>query len=123
MSDMDDASRQRNFYSVKDVCAIIKTGSSCGVSLLKLGDLHIEFVPKAGLAEKFSQASASTIPSLEGAISDDQMKKQSELVSDQEEYNFRKQQLSLSFIEDPELAERLLADGELEDDDSAGDDD
>lgn len=112
-----DASDNRNRFTVKEVCAIMRAASNHGVTMLKFGELHIEFASKSTQSKvvddlAYSEAETSDLK---------EQLKQKEF--DRREIDVREEQIAFSIIEDPELAEKLIADGDLEDDDSAGDED
>lgn len=107
---MDDSTRLKNNLTVREVCAIIKAANNGGVTKLKFGDLSLELT-RTGGSHAVSLAADTAISAI----------KHEEITAktiEQEEINFREEQLHMSFIENPELAEQLLADGELEDDGS-----
>lgn len=105
-------------FTVREICAIIKAGSTHGIATLKCGDLHIEFgrTPEPPTPQESEWVNPIKSNS-EDEKSDAQLQKD-EL--EKQEIRYREEQIAFSILEDPEFAERLLADGDLEDDDDDG---
>lgn len=97
--------------SGKEICEIIELSAKNGATELKFGDLSIHFGPRADKSPKPTVAE----------ITDDQHKTQNKEALEAEELRTRKEQIDLMLIEDPALAERLISQGDLEDD-GTGDD-
>lgn len=117
---MVDASNKNKNLTVRDVCAIIKACSSYGVTSLKFGELQVKLNPKEVLPS--SSNPKPTIPTVD-EITEHQHEDQTKEALEDEEIRLRQSQIALALIENPELAEQLMIDGELEDDDDSGDDD
>ena len=111
----------------KEICEIIRTSHTCGVRLIQIGDLKVEF----GTQTEPGGVSGSPYPRANNAVfgkpspdlSEDEHSSQTKEALEIEELRLREQQLAQMLIEDPSRAEELLMDGELEDDgdDSADD--
>lgn len=104
----------------QEICSIIESCAMHGVTLLKLGDLHIEF---NGQAKKLAKTPVSpALPvarenqSPDTEISDDQHKKNNDEAILQNEMQLRAEQIAELLVTDPRMAEEMLENGELEDD-------
>ena len=104
--------------NTEDICEIIRTSGSCGVSLLKYGSLLLDFGQQAKFEKTKSNANKA---GHEAAISDITHDTQTQEAIEQEELRFRADQVAQALIEDPSLAEKLILDGDLEDDADDGD--
>lgn len=99
--------------SSQELDAIIRSCSEAGVIKLKFGDLHISF------GKKVREELVATIPpkTFEPEISEEQHKAQTKNTVERNEIEMREEQVAFSIIEDPALAEKLISEGELPDDD------
>lgn len=92
-----------------EICKIIEACAKAGVSSLKCGPLELSF-------GKQTESHHSVQPAVT-EITDDQHRKMTEDAITQDEIRLRKDQIEQMLIENPALAEKLVADGDLEDDD------
>lgn len=111
------ASRKINL-TVTDVCSILETAAKAGVLELKFGTLHVRF-PDPVLRGTSQAQSLGQTPAPAAEIADTQEKLQ-ETALVQDELSAREDQLSQMFIEDPMIAEQMLAEGDLIDDTTDG---
>ena len=100
-----------------EVCLILDSCAKNGVSTLKFGALEASWVSHPPLVQNSLDAH---IPGTEiPEINHSEKTKEALEVS---ELNLREEQLAMALIEDPEQYERLLAQGELEDEETDTDD-
>lgn len=115
---------KKSGLSVTQVCTIIRECTKHKVSTLKFGDLELSFsvndprIYNKESDKKLAKSKSETQPVK--AITEEQHTKLNKEAIEKEELELRQEQMSTMFIEDPFMAEQLLKDGELEDDD--GDD-
>lgn len=102
--------------SSQDLDAIIRSCSAAGVSELKFGNLHITFAGKA----KVEVVANPPIKASEPEISEEKHKEQTKETVERNEILMREEQVAFSIIENPLLAEQLISEGELPDDDGSG---
>lgn len=100
--------------SVEEICSIIEACRNAGVTSMKCGPLELSFGKQT---ESPSEKPAVT------EITDDQHEKSNEDALVQEELRTRQDQIDQMLIENPSLAEELVAQGDLEDDDDGADGD
>lgn len=118
--------------SSQDVCTIIKACADSGVSILKFGNLNVEFgrptkttvnqeeINSSITAETKNQS--TNTPDKE--ISEEERKLLQEKALLEDEQKSKQDEIDHMLVEDPALAEELISSGELEDDDeSDGSDD
>lgn len=103
--------------SSQELDAIIRSCSAAGVAELKFGDLHITFAGKPKVEVVATPPKVS-----EPEISETQHQEQTKQTVERNEIELREEQVAFSIIENPSLAERLISEGELPDDDGSGDD-
>ncbi len=128
-------SKEKMSLTSDDVCAIIEASAKNEVSVLKFGDLHIEFGMNATQLRKLFPppdypvsvgplSPLSQPPSPAGAaIPETQHDKMNKNAIENEELRLREEEIANAIIENPLLAEELLREGELEDDDDGDGDD
>jgi hypothetical protein len=102
-----------------DICAIIRQCGESGVSELTFGSLSIRFASenKRGDLSSPEIAHHGISHSTTDYIFDDSFKKSDEedkRILEEEEIRMREDQLSMALIEDPAQFEKLLAAGDLE---------
>lgn len=108
--------------STDEVCKILEVSAKAGVIELKFSTLHVKF---GGSAEQvvsnypFVPSPPTTIPV--NILTDEQHKKQSKESLANEEMHVREERLAMALIENPELYEEMLKNGELSDDVGATD--
>ncbi len=114
--------RAKIHLSAKDVCDIIEASAKHKVTILKFGELQIEFgtkvEPQATSVAQEVFSPLNNNPDKEISEKAHEASTKATLVAD--ELELRAEQIALMQIENPLLAQQLLLDGELEDDD--GDD-
>lgn len=121
---------------MSDVCSIIEVCGKAKVTLLKFGDLQVEFGPQAPspppLMHEVSpwtpyipqaRALASASPSTPATEIADTQAKEAEKALAQDELAVRKDQLSQLGIENPVAYEEMINNGELDEDDDLGEED
>jgi hypothetical protein len=98
--------RPKKHMTVPEVVSIINECGASGVSELKFGDLYVKFSTKA----------ASNIPDPLPTVTEitESQKKNESRSLENDELNFREDQLANALLENPLLAEELLIKGELE---------
>ena len=103
-------------FTSLDICAIIEACATYGVTSLTQGDLHLEFGKPTDppRLEKANSGDPSTVAPPEKAPDHDQINADT---FEDEVSHMREEQLLMATIENPGLAEQLLMDGDLEDDD------
>lgn len=104
-----------NSFTMAELCSIISTCASSGVSELKFGSLHVTFGRPTESTQKDDPA-----PRTEATV-EEQAKIQEEVLL-QDELLTRQQQLEFMRIEDPHLAEELMQEEVLANDGSTEDD-
>ncbi len=113
----DKVTRSTFGLSSKEIIEIISVCKQSGVSKMQFGDLCIEFSSQAAAPEKSNQ-----IPVKE--ITENEHKAMTQKAVAKDERDLKEDRLAMSLLEDPMLAERMIADGDLEDaDDSEFNDD
>lgn len=109
-----------------EICNIIEACAKSNVTLLKFGDLHVEFGPKAKTVAQVEEPDLQA-PHIENKpdteISEQHKKLNAEAMEEQELLT-REMQLEEALITDPVMHEQMLLDGDLEDvDDKPGEHD
>jgi hypothetical protein len=103
--------------NVEDLCRILEASSKSGVSELKFGPLLVKFGPSPEQIQRFLDQQQPTHPSPPvAALTEAQHTKQTQESLEQAEIALRQEQLQLAMVEDPELFEQMLSDGDLSDD-------
>lgn len=114
-----------------NIALIIKACARHRVATLKFGDLEISFGPKVKTTRTGPTFLEEVPPSPSEAhveppvteITEQQQKNIARAALEQDELSLREQQFAELLVTDPEAAEQMLADGELDDvDDERGDD-
>lgn len=100
--------------SVSDVVSIMEAAHRSGVIELKFGPLHARFGQKPTLGEADMQNFGS--PPAPAAEIAEKQRIEAEKSLLQAEIMSKEAQLAQMFIEDPEQAERMIAEGDLIDD-------
>jgi hypothetical protein len=127
-----DESKQKNCLSTDDVCRIIKACGEAKVAVLKFGDLCVKFEatpapnpwtptqsPDSGFrAPRSVDTAHSSTSAAEIAGTHEQVAEESLL---QDEAAVREEQIAQMVIENPLLAEQLLMDGVLTDEEEPAD--
>ena len=110
-------SEKKTLLTSQEVCSIITVCGKSGVSVLKFGDLHVEFDKQIEPIAPEPQTGGPVPPPPPAPPAEivDNVAKDS-LVSD--EIALREEQLLMMLIEDPHEAEKLILQGELADDGS-----
>lgn len=104
------SSTAKNNLTSDDICKIIKACAESGVYKIKCNSLEVEFgQPKKVDHENFTQELTQE--------AHDKMDQQT-LV--EEEVKTREEQIQMMLIENPELAEEMIANGELNEDGTDG---
>jgi hypothetical protein len=120
--------------SPQEVCSIIEVCGKAKVTLLKLGDLHVEFGTKteppalryqppnlwADLDQRIASLDTAH-PSTPAAAMAESLKKENERALVSDEMTFKRDQLAMLTIEDPVALEEMINNGELDEDDDLGD--
>ena len=100
-------------FTCLELCAIIETCGTYNVSRLKCRGLDLEFGQTADSETDSVSLPGPLAPVAE--ITDEDRTRQTAEVVEQDELTLREEQVAMAVIEDPEFAEQLLIDGELED--------
>lgn len=112
---------KNNTFTAAEISEIIRQCSAQGVTELKYGDLHLAFRPKIEMEMGEQNPSRHQTKPTEAAISDEQHDKQSKQSLEKDEMDLREQQIAELHITNPLLAEQLMVEGDLVDDDSDND--
>jgi hypothetical protein len=120
--------------SAEEVCSIIEVCGKAKVTLLKLGDLQVEFGKQteppalryqppnlwADLDQRIASLDTAH-PSTPAAAMAESLEKENERALVNDEMAFKRDQLAMLTIEDPVALEEMINNGELDEDDDLGD--
>lgn len=106
--------------STEEVCDIIRSSASFGVSTIKFRGLEINFGPQAKIETLYPITQAPPQKS-DNNLSAEQHAKNDEEALHQNERELRELQISEMLIENPLAAEEMIRNGELEDADDGSD--
>lgn len=110
--------------STDDVVRIIETSAKCGVTVLKFRDLKVSFGKPTEPETVLPGGPANNSAAMVEAPTEQQLKTQDQNAFAKSELELREEQLAELAITNPLEFEKLLNQGELEDDtDTDGDDD
>lgn len=105
--------------TVDEVCRILDASARTGVSLLKLGDLHVEFGRKEPEPSRVpSPLRPDAIPAAEMAVL--QLKEQNRS-TELDELQLREDQIAELLLTDPLAAEEMIRNGDLEETNAGSD--
>lgn len=120
--DIESDDAQKFALSSSEVISILSTCRDASVSVLKFRDLYVSFGKQTRL-EELQQAIQSVdvtqSPTFAKAIAKIQTQ-QSQDSLEQDEIELKQEQLAQMFIENPKLAEELLLNGKLDEEDHNG---
>ena len=106
---------EKRLLNFKELCSIIKTCGANNVAELKFGDLCVSFHKKVETQQPIeSEHKHNTHTDTE--ISDEQREQMGKAALEHDEIMTREDQLDQMLIESPSEYERLIAQGDLEDD-------
>lgn len=114
MNSTKSVKNTKNILTVNEVIEIIKVSAENRVSSLKLGDLEIAF--------ELKPIESKLIKPIINEISQQAQETQSEEDLEALEIEQKRDRIAMMMIENPALAEELIAEGELIDGDDDGDD-
>lgn len=109
---------EKSLLSFRELCSIIKTCGSNNVAELKFGDLHVRFHQAVVVQQQQPPKVETTHPDTE--ISDEQREQLENVALVRDEIATKEDQLDQMLIESPSEYERLIAEGDLEDDGKTG---
>lgn len=116
---MNTTEKSKNsLLNFKELCSIIKTCSGHNVSELKFGDLHVTF--HRTVKSELEQTAPVQPTHTDTEISDEQREQIAKAALERDEISTREDQLDQMLIESPSDYERLIAEGDLEDDGNTG---
>ncbi len=117
---MSSTAPKKSLLTFSQVCSILKACGESRVAELKFGDLHVTFHPPVKEGPEAQQYFPTTPTPPEAEISDQQREQLEKHALAEDERRVKEEQLQQMLIEDPAGYERLLAEGELEQDEETG---
>lgn len=113
----------KSALSSLEICSILESCAKCNVSLLKFGDLHVEFGRQANPSEPApSEPTSHIIKNSDKEISDTKHAELTKEALEVEELRTKEEILAELIITNPLKAEEMIRNQELEDDTDESDD-